>query len=256
MRYLKNVFCWCLVLVLPIGYYADPSDSSSVWFRLGGGTGQYSTVIESCDDPPRYLSNTYSDIGGSLEFRLSQKDDLIFGVRGGHLSAGIDSGTVYGNSLEHGYVNPFASVEMKDFGIGIGLMRNLGPRLNRELYHEVFDDLFDLDPEIDFRYRRNYMSGHVRIGPVSSVYAIASLYEGVPIVSNYGYYLFGFGYGAVPDWHFTTGISAGFYDQAGFYLGISHDTKGFGQPEFAFRLGSAEGDFEGGFSLGWTFTLK
>ncbi len=256
MRNFKNVFCWCLILVLPISYYADPNDSSSIWFRLGGGTGQYSTVIKSCNNPPEYLSNDYSDIGGALEFRPSLKDDVIFGIRGGHLSAGIKPGTKYGHSLEHGYINPYVSVEKQVFGAGIGLVRNLGPRVGNAFYREIFEDHYDIDPKIDFRYHRNNLSGHVRLGSLSSIYGIVSLYEGVPIVSRYGYFLFGLGYGSVPDWHFTSGLSLGFYDQTGFYLGVSHDMKEFGRPEFAFRLGSAQGDFEGGFSVGWAFTLK
>jgi len=256
VKYFKNVFCFCLVLILPIGYYTGEGDTSNVWFRVGGGTGKYTTVIESCDEPPEHYSENFSDVGAALEIRPSDEQDIYFGVRGGHVSADIPVETEYGRTLEHGYINPHVSLETEDFGVGVGLVRNLGPRIRDELYWEIFDEILDIDPEIDFRRARNYLSGHARVGSYSSIYMIASLMEGTPIVSQYGYYMLGFGYGGVEDWHFASGLSGGFYDQGGFYMGMSHDLEGYGRPELSFRLGSSEDDFEGSISFAWTFTLK
>lgn len=256
MRLFKNFFCLCLIMVLPIGYYGDANDSSSVWFRLGGGTGQYSTIVESCTKPPVMHSDNFSDVGAAIVFRPSREDPFVFGLRGGHLSAGTIPEGKYGSTLEHGYVNPFASIEWEKFGIGAGLVRNLGPKLESDLFWDVFTKFYDYEPDMDFRKGRNYLSGHIRLGSYSSIYGIGSLNEGVPIASQYGYLLLGLGYGGVADWHFTSGISAGFYDHPGFYFGLGHDLKGYGRPEFSFRLGSAEDDFEGGFSFGWTIPLN
>lgn len=256
MRLSRNVFCLFLIMMLPIGYYADENDSTSVWFRAGGGVGQYSTVIQSCDEPPKQFSNSFSDVGGEIVIRPSMSAPVMLGLRGGHLSAGIESSEKYGNSLENGYLNPHIAVELENFGAGIGWVRNLGPVMGDDVYLDFLKDVYDFDPILDFRRDKNFISGHARLGSYSSIYAIGSLNEGIPIVSQYGYFLLGMGYGGVPGWHFTSGVSGGFYNQGGFYLGIGRDLPRYGRPELSFRLGSAEGDFEGGFSLNWTIPIK
>jgi hypothetical protein len=252
----KKVFCTCLILVLPISYYNIENDSTNVWFRLGGGTGQYSSVIRSCDTPPLAHSDDYADFGAELAYRPDRKAPFYLGLRGGHLKAGILNHPVYGNSLQNGYMNPFVSVETHYFGLGAGWIRNLGPVTYNRLGWFIDGNFIDFDPDLDFRNSKNYSSGHLRLGSVSSVYFLASYNEGVPIVSQYGYLLLGVGYGRVPRWHFVSGLSAGFYDEVGAYFGIAHDLGKSGVPQLSFRLGSSENEFEGGISLNWTIPIN
>jgi len=256
MRLTKRFFCMCLVMMLPIGYYSNENDSSSVWFRVGGGVGQYSTIVESCNEPPRKYSNSFYDAGAEIAIRPIVDAPVIFGLRGGHLSAGIETTEKYGSSLENGYLNPHFALETEYFGGGIGWVRNIGPTIEDNVYWDILGDIYDIDPVLDFRRQKNFVSGHVRLGSYSTVYAIGTLYEGVPAISQYGPLMLGLGFGVVPKWNFMTGISGGFYDQGGFYFGVSHDMAQYGSPALSFRAGSADGDFEGAFSLNWTFTIK
>jgi hypothetical protein len=191
-----------------------------------------------------------------LAYRPNPEDPFIVGLRAGHLSADFEpvSGNDY--SAEHGYINPYGSIESKYFGFGLGWIRNLGPRLETMRGWNLYYNLLDFDNDLDFRKSENYGSGHLRIGSVSSVYFLTSVNEGVPIASQYGFFLMGLGYGGAPRWHFLGGLSGGFYDEAGFYLGLGHDMGKSGRPQLSFRLGSSEGEFEGGVSLNWTIPIN
>jgi hypothetical protein len=250
VSYFRNLFCLCLMAIVPFGYYAGDRDSSRVRIDVGGGAGQYLAVLNSCNDIPEKRLDDFKDIGADISFRPSVRLPLVFGLRGGHLSTDPEK-IVYAYfqsstppSFENGYINPYLSIETKYFGAGTGWVRNLGP--------EIPAAYFDLD--LDFRQEKDFASGHIRVGAYSSVYAIVSFCEGVPIASQYGYFFLGGG-GSIKRWHFAGGFSGGPYHGGGVYLGLSHDTKHYGRPSLSVRAGGSEGEFEGAINLGWSWPV-
>lgn len=250
MKYFRNFFCLCLIAIVPFGYYAKDQDSSHVRIDGGVGAGQYLAVLRSCEDIKEKRIDHFKDIGADISYRPAIKLPFVFGIRGGHLSTNLEK-VIYAfyssgkqASIENGYINPYLSIETKYVGLGSGIGWNLGP----EIPHNF------LDVDFDFRKEKYYASGHLRVGSYSSAYAIMSFYEGVPIASQYGYFLLGAG-GSIKQWHLIGGFSTGPYDGPGAYLGISHDTERLGRPSLSFRAGGSEGEFEGAIGLGWSWPV-
>lgn len=250
MKYYRNIFCLCLIAIVPFGYYANDADSSHVRIDGGVGTGQYLAVLRSCNDIRGERLDHFTDIGTDISCRPAIRLPIVFGIRAGYLRANpekiISAFYPVGDSasIENGYINPYFSIETKYFGIGAGRGWTLGP--------ERPNNWIDLD--FDFRQEKDYVSGHLRIGSYSSAYAIMSFYEGTPVASQYGYFLLGAG-GSIQQWHLAGGLSGGPYDGAGFYMGVSRDIERYGRPSLSFRAGSTHGVFEGAIGLNWSWPV-
>ncbi len=250
MKYFRNVFCLCLVAIVPFGYYANDNDSSHVRIDGGVGTGTYLSVLRSCEDIRDKRVDHFEDIGADISYRPAHTLPFVLGIRGGHMKTSLDK-VIYAYypsstkaSFNNGYINPYVSIETRYVGLGAGWGRNLGPEFPPDMYESDFD----------FRQNKDYASTHIRVGPYSTVYAMMSFCEGVPIASQYGYLLLGVG-GSIGRWHLIGGYSGGPYDGPGGYLGISHDTERYGRPSLSFRAGSTEGEFEGAINLGWSWPV-
>ncbi|MCP4570069.1 MAG: hypothetical protein GY841_21010 [FCB group bacterium] len=234
------------ILILPVGYYQGNEDSSKVHLGLAGGTGQYATVLRSCGEVTSKETMTYKDVAAGVEYRPDFNEPIVFGLRAGHLSTQTQYNVHSGSRLDNGYINPYFSIEGKYVGFGAGWLRNIGPVLDESL----------LDLNTDFRKSTDVPSGHLRLGKRSGTYFIVSFFEGMPIVSEYGYLMTGVGYGGSSKWDFVGGLSAGFYDGAGIFMSLNRKTSQHGWPGIAVRLGSSEGEFEGGMSFHWFFQLN
>lgn len=253
MNYLKHFLCLSLIAVVPFGYYFDDSDSVQVRMRLAAGRGEYATIIRNCNGTLQDIhTGEYSDYGGEIAFKPNPDQPFVVGIRGGHLSADSYSQSILGvpvalsGPTENGYINPYFAIEGRFVGFSLGWLRNIGPDMDK--------DLFKLDG--DFRSTKDYGSMHLRVGSFRNFYVIGSFNEGVPIVSQYGFFLLGAGYGGVENWHFLTGISAGFYEEPGFHVGISRKLGHLGSADFSFRYGTAQSETERGLSLGWSYPIK
>lgn len=242
-----------MIAIVPFGYYFDESDSSHVRMKLASGQGEYATIIRTCNGNLEDVhTGKFSDFGGELAFRPNLNGPIVLGLRGGHLSADSYSQSILGLTInelgptENGYVNAYIAFEERTAGLSVGWVRNLGVDLD--------EDRFKLDG--DFRSSKDYLSGHFRLGAFDDIYLISSLNEGVPIVSQHGFFLVGVGYGGLKNWHLLSGFSAGFFEAPGIHLGLSRGLGSLGSADLSLRYGTAEGETEHGVSLGWSIPLK
>lgn len=241
-----------IVLVLPIGMHTGSSDSLGVAVGVHAGKGQIASVIRDCNGNALHSEvSPYDDVSGSAYLTIPRADNLNFvlGVRGGrwNSTAGfatpvgpIFSGT-YGRTsdtdVRFSYVNPSLSIEGTKAGLGFGLI------------------LGDVPSSFGQGDNRLNYSWHIRLGSMKKGHFIVSMAENEPLISGGGHVDVGIGYPTGKHSHMFTGVNGGFYDRLGF---LQQGRFRIIRPlslDLSVRLGSAGGEFEGGFSGGLVFHI-
>ena len=249
------------VLALPIGYYPDNPDSSSAGAVVGvyGGYGQVASVMRGCDgDPREWTKTTYQDVGASIEIPLSPKtkSPLVLGLRGGRWHS-PNPNSVSSLADQHGmkdyytYLNPNISVEEESYGMGIGYVFGTIPLhydyLERGSY-DLENDILTVNDGID-------VSFHLRIGNPHETFFMVSFAENVPLASGGGYYEMGVGGRLGKSVDIFSGMSAGFYDRAGFVQHVRFAGSNRVALDLTIRLGEAAEQFEGSIAGGLRYTF-
>ena len=252
MKAFKKILSFSFLLILPVGYYTGPDDSTHITMGGGAGIGHYATLIEGCEGKKEAHLIAYTDVGGSVAYRPTVRSPLVLGFRGGYFSVQdspeprSDRNSPYPAS-NHAYINPNISLELKRIGIGAGWLRNLGT---------VFPPSKWAIQTFDFRRSRDFPSGHIRIGSTDSWYALASFCEGVPIMTQYGTILGAIGHGSPGGKTIMGGICGGIQEHAGLFGCMISKPGRLGRKVFSFRVGRNYGVFEVSVSLGLFFPIK
>lgn len=259
-----HVFMVSFVLVLPIGYYPNSSDSGDIIVGVYGGTGQVASVLRDCDGNALHTEkSSFRDLGGLVSWTLASegRTKFVIGVRGGYWEVGKarfaqSFGTnIYGSTpeifLHDVYLNPNFSIEGKNLGFGFGVLIGDVPIL--------FDDSYYIEPfsALVFPYYNDRVpfSTHLRIGNHQKVYFITSLAENTPIISGGGIFNLGFGYPAGKNARMYSGLTVGFYDRPGFLQHVQFPLSNKLNGEISIRIGGAGDAFEGSFSGGVIYRI-
>ncbi len=259
-----HVFMVSFVLVLPIGYHSNSSDSGGVSVGVYGGVGQVASVLRDCDGNALHTEkSSFRDVGGLASWTLASQGNtkFVFGVRGGYWevkkarfaqSFGTNN---YGATpeiyLHKVFLNPNFSIEGKNLGFGLGIMIGEVPF--------QFDDSYYIEPfsALVFPYYNDRIpfSAHLRIGNHQKVHFITSVAENTPIVSGGGLFNLGFGYPVGKNGRMFSGLTAGFYDRPGFLQQMLFPLSNKFNGEISIRIGGAGDAFEGSFSSGLTYRI-
>lgn len=98
-------------------------------------------------------------------------------------------------------------------------------------------------------------SGHIRLGNIESTHFIGSYAENTPLISGGGLFDLGFGYFAGESISMFSGISASFYDEAGFLQQTRFKLNHQLALDIMFRVGHAGTASETAISLGINYRL-
>jgi len=214
-----------IVVLMPLA--ADAPDSGSkgdpgeTRLRVGGGVGQYAFIARDCDGAKlSELPVDAVDLGAAAEHRFAGKP-LTVGVRGGWTHN--EPGTLWernpdpyapavprAGAFTVSYINPYAALEWRRFGIGAGWIEHDRPL-----------PFGTNDPGTSPQDNPDNGSAHVRIGPRDGVHFQASYLEGVPIYSDGGYFNFGMGF-PVSNARLFVGGTAGPMDRMGTTVGLDY----------------------------------
>jgi hypothetical protein len=239
------------VLVLPVGYYYESSDSTDLVVGLHGGTGQVATVLRGCDG--HVISSEghkFSDVSGSayMSFPPGTQSPFIVGIRGGSWETKVQlmdyrSAETYEKKIRMTYYNPNINIETEHFGFGFG-----------KFYGNFKYSLDDYDYE-DNNSGNVESSWHFRFGNVERFYFALSCAESTPLISGGGLFNIGFGYKLGKSTRMYSGLGAGFYDASGFVQQVRFYPSKDLALDLAVRLGSSAGVSESAISGGLTYKM-
>jgi|WetSurMetagenome_2_1015567.scaffolds.fasta_scaffold168415_1 hypothetical protein len=246
------------ILILPIGYYGNSTDSTRLMIGAYGGTGQVATVIRDCSGHALASeANAFHEASWSAQVIPRRGLPLVFGVRNGYylinshypiriIPSDPNAGPQYGNSattsIRKWYFIPEISLETRKFGFGTGIIIGKVP-----FGYSDFSQDHTYDEILPF-------TGHLRIGDPDVSYFLISLGEENPILLD-GLLNIGLGYRAGRTVQMYSGFSGLYYDRGGFLQKISIRAGRHAEIYGAVRIGGADGKFEGGASLGLVFLI-
>ncbi len=239
-----------LVLVLPIGYYYENSDSTDLVVGLHGGKGQVATVLRGCDGSViSSEGHEFSDVCGSAYISVPPgvRSPLIIGIRGGSWESQVkflDNYSTERNERKFKltYYNPNINIETKLYGLGFGYVSgNIKQKLN---YYGSDDSANEVK-----------ISWHCRLGNVEKGYFTVSFAENTPLISGGGLFNIGVGYKVGKSVYMFSGLGAGFYDASGFVQQIRFKPLRNLALDFNFRLGSSAGISESALSGGLVYQM-
>lgn len=172
-------------LVTPEGEI-DLGDGNVTRFSLAGGSGTHFQEVwlplgyGDCGSTgvPLDFKDEFKEVGVAVDHQASQR--IHVGVRGGYVwsdysfASGYDT-TLYDITDDRNFlhVDPYVSVEWKYVGIGVG-----GVFASKQIPDGSTED-YPLDESGDAQ-----VSGHLRLGSLSSIYANASVWEGTPLLTS------------------------------------------------------------------------
>ena len=251
----------CL-LILPIGYYGNESDSTQLVLGAYGSSGQVATVVRDCSGHALASEvSAFREASWSAHMIPGRSLPLVFGVRGGYylinarfpvqIVPGTDgTGPQYASSatvtLKKWYYIPEISLETRNFGLGLGVVLGHVPFSFSDVSHS-----YDLDDAVDGTMP---VSGHIRLGDPDKAFFMASLTEGNPILLD-GIFDVGIGYRVSPAVRMFSAFSGLFYDRGGLLQKVNAKIGRHAELYGSFRVGGADGKFEGGASMGLIFIL-
>ncbi len=243
------------ILVLPIGYYYENSDSTDLVVGLHGGKGQVATVLRGCDGGViSSEGHKFSDVSGSAYISIppGSQSPLILGIRGGSWETKVQlidyyTAEKYQKKVRLTYFNPNINIETKYFGFGFGQFSG-----NFKYKFDDYDYIHDFGVNNSDNVK---FSGHLRFGNVERFYIAISYAENTPLISGGGLLDLGLGYKIGKSVYMFTGLGAGFYDASGFAQQIRFKPSRNLALDFAFRLGSSAGISESGVSGGVIYQL-
>ena len=164
------------------------NDGLATKFTLAGSNGTHFREImvpvgfDDCTGSTIYedieAKTEFDEIGAAIDHEAN--DWFRIGVRGGYvwstseIVSGLDT-TVAALTQERNYLHldPYVAVEGKWVGIGIGGVFSGQELPTGGIEHELLSD-----------ERSATMSGHVRVGRLDAIYANATRWEGVPLLSG------------------------------------------------------------------------
>jgi hypothetical protein len=255
LRRISGVICFTFVLVLPIGYTTDTTDTASWTVGVHGGYGRVASVLRSCEgEVLDSEGSAYYDVSASLVSPPLPVDHGFWqaGIRGGVWRApsarfARSSGET---SVRLEYLNPFVQMETKYVGLGLGLFLGDIPweyndlrRVNPEYItsdHSVPDDV--------------PISAHLRIGNIDDAHFLGSFAECTPIVGGGGILNLGVGYRG-SKWRGFSGFSYGFYDSNGFLQQVRFRAARQLDVDLALRIGLGGSEYEGSLGAGLVYNL-
>jgi len=243
---LRRTTLWLFLIIMPIGVRIDPEHPNELTVSAHGGGGQVVSVIRDCDGNPLASEpSNFVDMAASVQVSHRSENGVItaLGIRSGYLNSnaripqsvfadGSRSYDSYEESVSYSYFNPYLAVESRYFGIGAGYLSGDVPN--------TFGKTGDTTP----------VSGHLRIGNYDKVNFQTSLNEDLPLASGGGYFKMGLGYPMGSRVRMFSGLSAGFYDRPGFAQQMALSISNRFDLDLAARVGSTDGNLEGGFALG------
>lgn len=241
-----------LLLALPVGIEIPATGDStghapgSTRLEVSGGAGYYALIARDCEGVPYdHLPMRYREAGASITHHLA--GPLHVGLRGGIVrdEVGVGSRTVprglFSGDLELGtrdnsYLNPNASLEWTNFGIGGGGV------VSRLDFPITGPDAVHID-----------WSGHLRIGPEGHYFSIAFM-ENVPLYSGGGYADFGFGFRPCASLDGWAGLSGGGpFDGTGAALKADWWVTRRTSVDLRTRLGYTASQYQNGVSVGLSY---
>lgn len=234
-----------MFFMLPIAVGME-GDSASTSVGFGAGAGSYAEISRGCEG--QILSKEkqpYQDLAASVDHRIGK--DVQIGLKVGVVRReAIRERWTVGHAVNARYVNPNVAVELRRFGLGIGVIVADAP-----LPRLVLGDDMDLDE------RDRYLpSGHIRIG-TREAYFSARLLEGMPLISGGGLLCVGFGFQPRPNAAAWIGMSAvGPYDRAGVLAEAALPVRRDLHLHVCARYGSSARVPEYGVSLGISYRSR
>jgi len=253
-----GIMCWAFVLILPVGYYPDSTNSTNYIIGMHGGTGQVASVLRGCDGNTLHgETSSFTDVSAETYFPIhfSRKSITYLGLRVGHFRSIYGSAVrtyeypnhIYSRGpdriIDFWYYNPNISYESNKFGIGIGAV--LGDEeLRVDDNHDNYNDNSKIEP-----------SYHIRLGRINKGYFKLSFRENTPILSSGGLWDIGIGYPVDKSVLLYSGLAGGFYDGVGFVQKGSIRINKSTYWDVAIRLGGSGGESECAISTGLAFTL-
>lgn len=255
MKAISHIAFTSFILVMPIGYYPDNPDSTSLAIGVHGGVGQIASVLRGCDGEALHSeSSSYDDASLSANFAIpsSGNSSYVLGLKVGRWTApnaGFATrnspGGGYGRSAERrisfSYVNPSISIETENRGFGLGY-----------IFGDVPSSFSDYKYSSGSKVR---FSGHFRLGNLNEGYFAMSLAENSPLVSGGGLFDIGGGYSFGRRVRMFSGVSFMFYNQPGLLQQGKIRINRNLDVDLAFRLGQAGGTPETSASFGLVFKL-
>lgn len=240
-RIILRFSCISFILALPIGYYYDGGDTATYFVAVHGGHGQVASIIRGCNNEVlNKTKSTFSEfeISGYSTFPPGKKTPILIGLKSGYLNSNANFADFpYTRRLGLYYINPSINFEWPWVGAGIG------PILGNMPIH-----FRDIPAEKSGSYDKIPLSCHVRLGYINLFYAQAEFGENSPLASN-GYCNLGVGY-KIGKMHMFSGLSTGFYDNAGFVHKVRIELCPSADFGLAFRYGTSEDIFERAISGG------
>lgn len=186
-------------------------DSTGLAFGVHGGYGQVASVLRNCSgDVLHAEGSSFSDVSGSAYYKALP---VVIGIKVGYWSSSAgfarsDAQGLFSRSPDRNvnfrYINPSISLENRNVGVGFGYISG-----NVPLRFANFDAQAD-------SFSQARISAHLRIGNRKKKYVSASFGENTPLISGGGLFVIGLGYPAGNTVQLFSGLSAGFYDRAGF----------------------------------------
>jgi len=192
----------CLLLLTPMpASKSDPDRTGETSLTVGAGSGGFGREVwfhagmSSCGPITRtaHFDADFTDYGAAVEHCTGKKGRI--GLRAGFIRervglvpgqqfpVNVDSiATAIGSDTDNIYVNPYIAAEGTWFGSGVGvILASERLRLGEIEHHPE-----DIGSNVA-------LSGHLRVGKRSLLYASASAGESVPIYSGGGFFNYGIG---------------------------------------------------------------
>ena len=219
-------------LVLPVAVESpQPPGSSATSVSVAGGGGVLAVVTRGCNGQVLSADKLrFRDAAVAVEHRFSGPASV--GVRAGVTSLGSQNVT-------NRYVNPYASFDWQWVGIGGGYIRS-----SDFLY--LGEETYDGD-------RRDFGSGHLRVGLDAGPYLLIRVAEGVPLYSDGGVSELGIGFSPHSRVRALMTLSGIPYDGPGLGLHTEVEMRPSLHLDLGGHLGSSAGIEEYGLSVGLTY---
>jgi hypothetical protein len=234
-----------MLFMLPIAVGME-GDSASTSVGFGAGIGSYAHITRGCEG--NVLSKEevpYQDLAVSIDHRVEKNFQL--GVKGGWFGQDEVQGRDGTEpAVRAVYVNPNAAIELRRFGLGLGIVAADAPLHRLLLLDEGgWNDGEGILP-----------SGHLRIGTHRGYFSLRLL-EGMPLVSGGGLLTAGIGFEPVPAAAAWIGFSApGPYDRGGFLTEAAIPVRRDLHLQIGARYGSTAGVSEFGFPFGLSYRSR
>lgn len=248
-RSLRATFA-LFMLILPVGYYTDNPDSAYLSIGAQGGVGQFASVLRGCSgEVLESERNPYVDYSGSAYLIVPPKtpSPVVLGFRYGYWRSRIARASSDPSPRQRHsftYYNPNFNLEWQYVGIGVG---------------HVFGHIpFELN-DIWAGYPGDNHSGelrtswHLRLGNRNKAHLKVSWGECTPLVSGGGLLNIGLGYNINYRHPSFIGLSAGFYDSAGFLYQTRFRLDRSWDMQVAARIGQGGDRFEGSIAGGLVY---